>query len=105
MAPSKADGTPKKAASKKKNKKLKTKKTSEMKNSSSATLSAVRKKKKSKNGEEPAGGLKMLKRNCVSMKRVSNRTSLGRQRIIQFTSKGIPYGKVAQEMQSYIDSI
>ncbi|KAL6588176.1 hypothetical protein OROMI_001154 [Orobanche minor] len=76
-----------------------------MKNSSSATLLAVRKKKKSKKGEEPAGGLKLLKRNCVSMKRVSNRTSLGRQKIVQFTSKGIPYGKVAQEMQSYIGVI
>ena len=106
MAPSKADGTPKKAASKKKNKERKAKKTTEMKNSSSAaTLSTVRKKKKSKKEEEPAGGLKLLKRNCVAMQRVSNRTSLGRQRIVQFTRKGVPYGKVAEEMQSYIGVI
>ena len=71
--------------------------------SASATISTASKRKKSKNHEEESEkGLKLLKRNCVAMKRISRSRSLKQKRVVQFNRTGTPYGKAATEMKSYI---
>ncbi|KAL6219775.1 hypothetical protein ACLB2K_007534 [Fragaria x ananassa] len=72
--------------------------------SASATISTASKRKKSKNHdeEESEKGLKLLKHNCVAMKRISKSRSLKQKRVAQFNRTGTPYGKATTEMKSYI---
>ncbi|KAL6191826.1 hypothetical protein ACLB2K_038215 [Fragaria x ananassa] len=92
--------TPSKKSTPRKSKKAASNKTA---GSASATISIASKRKKSKNHEEESEkGLKLLKLNCVAMKRISRSRSLKQKRVVQFNRTGTPYGKVATEMNSYI---
>ncbi|XP_004292347.1 PREDICTED: uncharacterized protein LOC101299550 [Fragaria vesca subsp. vesca] len=91
---------PSKKSTSRKSKKAASNKTAGL---ASATISTASKRKKSKNHEEKSEkGLKLLKRNCVAMKRISRSRSLKQKRVVQFNRTGTPYGKAATEMKSYI---
>ncbi|KAL6219919.1 hypothetical protein ACLB2K_007677 [Fragaria x ananassa] len=71
--------------------------------SASATIPTASKRKKCKNHEEESEkGLKLLKRNCMAMKRISRIRSLKQKRVVQFNRTWTPYGKAVIEMKSYI---
>lgn len=69
---------------------------------SDATVSKKRKRRDRDDEDEETGGLKLLKRKCVRMKRISLRKSSRLKRVVLFNRKGTPCGKVATVMQSYI---
>ena len=74
--------------------------------STSSNDTTVSKKRKHRDDEgEETGGLKLLKRKCVTMKQISQRKSARSKRVVLFTRKGVPYGKVATKMKSYIGVI
>ncbi|XP_024178951.1 uncharacterized protein LOC112184961 [Rosa chinensis] len=100
MGPTKSASIPKK--SKDKGVKRKKTKSSKKSNSTSTDASISDKNGKSNRKDEETGGLKLLKRHCVTMSRISRRKSLRQKKVVLFNAKGTPCGKVAKEMQSYI---
>lgn len=70
--------------------------------SSKAAKSSKGGKSSKKTNATDMGGLKLLKRGCVTMCHIVRRRITGKKLTVQFNHKGEPIGKAAKEMQSYI---